>query len=311
MRKRERKAPFITANDSVRTMMLDALIALLPALVWSIYTFGFRALKVAVASVAVSVVCDLVMSLIVHRKLGITDFSAIVTGLLFSCMLPYDVPVHVIAAGAAFAIVAAKGLFGGLGKNILNPAVCGRLFVQVAFGDALNTPTLSKGTAVLDTLRAGDIPEIHLVDMFMGDMGGAMGEISTLLLLAGGVYIILRGVADWRIPTSFIVGAAAVAYLICPHYDKLSWVLGQTFTGAFALAAFFLISDPVTSPVTPIGKLIYGAIGGALAIVCRMYLPFTDGVFVAVLAANALARPIDMLTKPKPFGSKTKIENKE
>ncbi len=311
MPKRERTAPFITANDSVRTMMLDVLIALLPALAWAVYTFGMRALTVCAVSCAVSAVCDLVMSLIVRRKLGITDLSCLVTGLIFAYTLPFDVPLYVASAGAAFAVIAAKGIFGGLGRNMLNPAVCGRVFVQLVFGDAVNTAELVRGTAILDTLRAGDIPEAHLVDMFMGDMGGAMGEISTLLLLAGGLYLILRGVADRRICASFAVAFAAAAFLICPHYDKFSWILGQAFSGALVLGAFFLVSDPATSPVTPVGKLVYGALCGALAIVLRTYLPFTDGVFIAVLAADLLARPIDLITMPKVFGGKTKIQNKE
>ncbi len=309
--KRERNAPFITANDSVRTMMLDVLIALLPALAWALYVFGIRVLAVCAVSVAVSVACDLIMSLIVRRKLGVTDLSAVVTGLILAYTLPYDVPVHVVAAGSAFAVIAAKGLFGGLGKNILNPAVCGRVFVHFVFGNAVNSAELNKGTAVLDTLRAGDIPDVHIADMFMGDMGGAMGEISTLLLVAGGLYLIFRGVTDWRICASFASGAAAVAFLICPHYDKLSWILGQMFAGALVLGAFFLAADPATSPVTPVGKLVYGAVGGALAIVLRMYLPVADGVFIAVLAANILARPIDMLVMPRVFGSRTKFENKK
>lgn len=311
MLKRERSAPFITANDSVRTIMLDAVIALLPALAWAVYTFGMSALTVCAASVAVSAVCDLVMSLIVRRRLGVTDLSAVVTGLIFAFTLPHDVPLHVVAAGAAFAVVAAKGLFGGLGKNILNPAVCGRVFVHFVFGTEINTPSLASGTALLDTLRAGDIPDMHLIDMFMGDRGGAMGEISTLLLLAGGLYLVLRGAADWKLCTSFAVGSAAVAYIICPHYDKLSWILGQAFSGALMLCAFFLVSDPATSPIAPAGKYVYGAFCGALAIVCRMYLPFIDGAYIAVLAANVLARPIDMITRPRVFGSRTKIENKE
>lgn len=311
MRKRERTAPFITASDSVRTLMLDALIALIPALAWATYCYGTRALLVAATAVAVSVICDLVMSLIVRRSLGITDLSAVVTGLIFSFMMPCDARLRFVACGAAFAVVAAKGLFGGIGKNILNPAVCGRLFVQLAFGNALNTPEMLRGTEVLDTLRKGDIPELHIADMFMGDMGGAMGEISSLLLIAGGAYLLLRGVADWRICASFAVSAAAVAFVLCPHYDKISWISGQILSGGLLLAVFFLASDPVTSPVSPMGRFVYGALGGALAIVFRMYIPFTDGVYIAVLAANILARPIDMLMMPRVFGSKTKIESKE
>ncbi len=311
MHKRERTAPFVTAGDSVRTMMLDAVIALLPALAWAIYSFGIRALITCSVCVAVSLACDLVMSLIVRKRLGVDDLSAVVTGLIFAYTLPYDVPLYVAAAGSAFAVVAAKGIFGGLGRNILNPAVCGRMLVQLVFGAQLNTEVFKEGTAVLDSLRAGDIPDVHLADMFMGDMGGAMGEISTLLLLAGGLYLIFRGVADWRISVSFVAAFAGVAFLICPHYDKFSWILGQAFSGALVLAAFFLAADPVTSPVTPIGKLVYGAVCGVLAIILRTYLPFWDGVFIAVLAANILARPIDIITIPRVFGSRTKIENKE
>ena len=311
MLKRERTAPFITANDSVRTMMLDVLIALLPALAWAVYTFGMRVLTVCAVSVAAFAVCELIMSLVIRRRLGVTDLSCVVTGLIFAYTLPHDVPLHVAAAGAAFAAVAAKGIFGGLGKNILNPAVCGRVFVHFVFGAKINTASLMRGTAVLDTLRAGDIPDVHIADMFMGDMDGAMGEISTLLLLAGGLYLILRGASDWKTVAAFAAAFAAASYFICPHYDKLSWVLGQAFSGALALCAFFLVSDPVTSPVTPIGKCVYGAVCGALATVCRMYLPFIDGVFIAVLAANLLARPIEMITIPRVFGSRTKIESKE
>ena len=296
--KRERTAPFITSNESVRTIMLDVLIALLPALAWAVYTYGLAAIKLVAVSVGVSVACDLVMSLIVRKRLGVTDLSALVTGVVLAFTLPYDAPVYVAAAGAAFAIIVAKGAFGGLGKNLLNPALCGRVFVHFAFGAQVNTAELARGTDVLDTLRAGDIPDVHFVDMFMGDMGGAMGEISALLLLAGGVYLILRGTSDWRISAAFIASAGVMAYLLCPHYDKVSWVLGQVFAGAFMLGALFMIAEPASSPVTPVAKLVYGAVGGALVIVFRMYLPISDGVYFAILAANVLARPIEELALP-------------
>ena len=304
-RKLERTAPFITSNESVRTLMCDALMALLPALAWALYSFGMRVLTVVAVSVGGALVSDLIMSLIVRRRLGVTDLSFAVTGLIYAFTLPYEVHLHIVAAGSAFAIIVAKGFFGGLGKNIFNPAVCGRVLVEFIFNSGifyaneLNTKALTDGFKVLNTLNAGEIPSMHLVDMFMGDMSGAMGEISTLLLLAGGVYLILRGTVDWRIPTAFVAAAAATAYLMCPHYDKFSWVLGQLFTGALALAALFLATDPTTSPITPSGKLLYGAVGGALCIIFRMYLPIWDGVFVAILAANALARPIDLLFLPR------------
>jgi Na+-translocating ferredoxin:NAD+ oxidoreductase RnfD subunit len=239
------------------------------------------------------------MSLAVRRRIGITDLSALVTGVLLSLTLPCDVPMRVAAAGAAFAIIVAKGAFGGLGKNILNPALCGRVFVHFAFGEQVNTAELKRGTDILDTLRAGEIPDVHFVDMFMGDMGGAMGEISALLLLAGGAYLILRGTSDWRISAAFIASAGVVGYFLCPHYDKVSWLLGQAFAGAFMLAALFMIADPATSPVTPAAKVVYGAVGGALAVVFRLYLPISEGVYFAILAVNLLARPIEEITLPR------------
>lgn len=294
-------APFIAGNDTVSGMMLDVLIALMPALAWSVYTFGVRALLIAATAVLTSVICDLVMSLIVRRRVGITDLSACVSGLVLAFTFPSYVPLYVVAASAAFGTVVIKGAFGGIGKNILNPAVCGRVFASAVWGQTFGMTAIATGVDVSATLKAGELSPVPLVNMFIGDMDGAIGEVSTLLLLAGFAYLVLRKTVTWHITVAYLAGAAGTCALLCTHFDIMRWTLGQLFSGALMLCAVFAANDTVTSPMTAVGKLVYGAGCGALAIVLRTYLPYGEGAYLAILAMNLLARPIDAAVK-KIFG---------
>ena len=303
----KRTAPFITAAENVSGIMLDVLIALLPAVAWAVYMFGLSSLKVLGVSVAACVASDMIMSLIFRRRLGITDLSAVVSGVILGLTLPYDVPLLLPAAGGAFGMIVIKGLSGGIGKNIFNPAISGRIFVAALWGEKLATDTYKNGMELLDTVNGGQLSPVPLVDMFIGNRDGAMGEISILLLCAGAAYLLMRRTVTWHTTAGYIGGAVAACLLLCEHYDTLRWTLSQLFAGGLVFCAVFAVNDMCTSPLSRGGKVIYGAVAGALGILFRVYLPYTEGVWIAILAANAIARLIDTLYVPRPFGKRMKI----
>ena len=298
-------APHLTTRDTTRTLMLDVLIALMPALLFSgCYFFGPRAFLVTLVSAAGCVGFEALFCLVTRRRQTVDDLSAVVTGVLLAFTLPANVPYWAVLLGDFFAIVVVKQLFGGLGKNFLNPALAGRAFlfsfpaVMSAFpavrsweGFAIDAQSAATPMASLHT---GSLPSVSLLEMFTGVRSGALGEVSAALLLLGGLYLLARRVIRLRIPLSFL-GTVAVLSWCFPQggNSSLDWTLYSLMGGGLLLAAFFMATDFTTSPVTFWGQVVYGVGCGALTVFLRTFGSYPEGVSFAVLVMNLLAWPID------------------
>ena len=319
-------SPHIKSPDTTATVMFDVLIALTPALIWGVWSFGLRALILVLISVAASIGFEAAVQFLLKRPITVTDLSAAVTGMLLGMNLPATAPLWMPVVGAFFAIVVVKQLFGGIGKNFVNPALAARVFLFSWASDMSAFPvtgqrisslavTLSEADAVtgatpLASLKAGQLPASNLFSMIVGNMSGCIGEISAILLLAGGVYLLVRRVISWQIPAAYI-GTAAVISLLFPRVEgaTLESVLYELFAGGLLLGAFFMATDYSTSPVTPGGRLLYGAGCGALTMLIRYFGSYPEGVSFSILIMNLLVWYIDKVTMPRRFGGKTNAKS--
>lgn len=296
-------SPHIHTKKSTSLVMLDVIIALLPATVAAVVLFGIKALLVVLTCVATAVACEFLFNLIVKKEQTVGDLSAVVTGLLLSLNLPSTVPLWQAAVGSAFAIVLVKCVFGGLGRNIVNPAITARVFMLIAFG-SMTAAAFPKGldavsgATPLAELAKGDAQ--NLMDLFLGKCGGALGETCALALLIGGVYLIARRVISWHIPVSFIGSVFLLSLLIeGGNFEMaLAWIL----SGGLFIGAFFMATDYVTSPVTKMGKLVFGIGAGIFTVLIRFYGVYPEGVSFAILFMNILTPYIDQMSARKLFG---------
>ena len=308
-------APHIRSGDTTRRTMLDVLIALIPALIAAVILFGLRALALTVISAAVCVVVELLYCLVTRRKSTVGDLSAVVTGVLLAFSLPASCPYWVVAVGDAFAIIVVKGFIGGLGQNVFNPALGGRALIMLfwpatitRYGteavDAFNFGAVDivSSSTPLQTMARPALPEASLLDMFLGKIGGCIGEVCTLALLIGLVYLLVRRVISWRIPVAYI-GTMAVLTLVFYKTDNaLTWMLYSIMGGGAMLGAIFMATDYVTSPTLPSAQLVYGIGCGALTVLFRYFGLFPEGVTYAILIMNACAWALDRAVPVKRFG---------
>ncbi len=313
-------SPHARRRISTASVMKDVLIALLPATVWGIYIFGLRAALVVLTCVCASVFFEFLTEWILHRPITVSDCSAAVTGLLLGLNLSPTVAWYVPLVGSAFAIIVVKQLFGGIGKNVMNPALAARVFLMMAWAGnwqgsmtffpaaydrvPLGVDAVASATP-LASLKAGTLPAQDLGQMFFGQIGGCIGEISALMLLIGGVYLLVRRVISWHIPVSFLATVALLTFLF-PRGEmgRVDFMLYSLMSGGVLLGAFFMATDYVTSPVTPVGRLIFGVGCGALVVFLRYFSGYNEGVSFAILIMNALVWYLDMWTKPRVFGKR-------
>lgn len=311
-------SPHMRHEDTTRLIMLDVIIALCPALVWAVYLFGARALTLTAASVGSAVLFEYLYRLIMNKSNDIGDLSAAVTGMLLAFCLPVSVPLWMPAVGSFFAIVIVKQLYGGIGKNVVNPALAARVFLFLAFpGDMARftapsekLPAFSlKGADIvasatpLASLKEGVAPPDSLLDLFLGNCAGCIGEISVLLLLAGALYLFVRKIITWQIPVCYIATVAVLSYLFpASGMDAVQYVLSTLCSGGLVLGAFFMATDYVTSPVTYRGRIFYGIGCGLITVFIRTCGSYPEGVSFAILVMNCLAWYIDKFTRPRVFG---------
>ena len=300
-------SPHIRGNFRTSRLMLDVVLALLPALAVGAYVLGIRALLVALISVAAAMTTELCYSWIFRKRNTVIDCSAMVTGLLFAMTLPVSVPYWVAAAGSAFAILAAKLMFGGLGQNIFNPALLARAAVMVLFPASLTRyPALGvdavTGATPLHHMVMPALPEESILDMFLGNCPGSIGEISALALILGGVYLVVRKVISARIPLAYIGSVAVLTLMFHKTDNALSWMLYSLFSGGLMLGAIFMATDYVTSPVTKHGQIIYGVGCGVLTVLFRYFGLFPEGVTYGILLMNLCVWTIDRYTAPRIYG---------
>ena len=315
-------SPHIHSPVTTQTIMRDVVIALLPALIGSVVFFGFRALTVTMVSVAACVFFEWLYCKLLKINNKTYDLSACVTGVLLAFVCPVTIPYWTIVLGAAFAILLVKMLFGGLGRNIVNPALAGRAFmfswpvlmstwVKVGFENAA-----SPFRAVDVVTAATPLAAMHqgyfdpaagtLSDMFWGNVGGCIGETSVFLLLLGFGYLLLRKVITPRIPVAYIGTVAILAFLFPMGNDRITWMLAQLFGGGLMLGAIFMATDYVTSPLTHLGQIIYGIGCGVLTILIRYFGGYNEGVSYAILCMNLTVVLLDRVGRPTKFGAPKK-----
>ncbi len=298
-------SPHIRGNFRTNRIMADVVLALLPALAVGIWHFGVSALIVTLICVASAVAAEWVYSVVTKGRNTIVDGSAVVTGLLLAMTLPNTVPYWQAALGSVFAIVVIKCLCGGLGQNIFNPALAARAFLLLIYPVGLTRYQVDGVTAAtpLHHMVMPALPEESLLDMFLGNCPGSVGEISALALLIGGGYLVYRKVISIRIPAAYLGTVAVVTLVFSKTESPVQWMLYSLFSGGVMLGAIFMATDYATSPATPVGQIVYGVGCGVLTVVFRYFGLFPEGVTYAILLMNALVWVIDYYTPIRRFGT--------
>ena len=300
-------SPHIRGNFRTNRIMLDVVLALMPALVVGICVLGIRALVVTLICVAAAVGAEWLFCRLAKSRDTTADCSALVTGVLLAMTLPHTVPYWQAAVGSVFAIVFVKCLCGGLGQNIFNPALAARAFLLLIYPVGLTRYAGLDGVTAATPLHhmvMPALPEESLWDMLLGNCPGSIGEISALALVAGGVYLVIRKVISPRIPLAYL-GTVALITLVFPKAGSgLEWMAYSLLSGGVMLGAIFMATDYATSPATPLGQLVYGVGCGVLTVVFRYFGLFPEGVTYAILLMNALVWVLDYYTPIRRFGTK-------
>ena len=300
-------SPHIRGNFRTNRIMLDVVLALLPAFVVGVCVLGLRSLAVAAVCIAVCLGSEWLYSLITRTRNTVVDGSAMVTGLLLAMTLPHTVPLWLAAVGSVFAIIIVKALCGGLGQNIFNPALAGRAFMMLIFPVGMTRYLGVDGVSAATPLHhmvMPALPEESLLDMLLGNCPGSIGEISALALLLGGAYLVWRKVISPRIPLAYL-GTVAVITLVFSKTDApLQWMLYSLLSGGVMLGAIFMATDYATSPATPVGQIVYGVGCGVLTVIFRYFGLYPEGVTYAILLMNALVWIIDYYTPIRRFGTR-------
>lgn len=300
-------SPHVRGDFKTSRLMLNVILALFPALIVGILVLGARAGVVALVCVAAAVGAEWLYCKLTRGRNTIVDGSAAVTGLLLAMTLPHTVPLWLAALGSVFAIVFVKGLCGGLGQNVFNPALAARAFLMLIYPVGLTRFAGLDGVTSATPLHhmvMPALPEESLMDMLLGRCPGSIGEISALALLLGGGYLVWKKVISVRIPAAYL-GTVAVLTLMFHKTDApVEWMLYSLLSGGVMLGAIFMATDYATSPTTPVGQLVYGVGCGALTVLFRYYGLFPEGVTYAILIMNAFVWLIDRYTVTRRFGTK-------
>ena len=295
-------SPHVREKENTQRIMLYVIISLLPASLFGIFNFGYRALILILVTIASCVASEWIFEKIVHKKSTVGDLSAVVTGLLLALNLPHTLPWWQAVLGGVFAIVVVKMLFGGLGQNFMNPALGARCFLLISFTSSMTSFTYDgvTGATPLALLKNGE--SVDVMSMLLGTEAGTIGETSVIALLIGAIFLILTGVIDLRIPGTYIVTFAIFVLLFGGHGLDGAYLVAQICGGGLILGAFFMATDYVTSPITPTGKIIYGIVLGVLTGIFRIFGASAEGVSYAIIFSNILVPLIERVTIPKAFG---------
>lgn len=322
-------SPHVKSQRTTHFFMQDVILALMPVLIMGIVYFSFRALIVVLVSIFSCIFFEMLYTRLMKKPSTIKDGSAIVTGLILGLNLPVNVPIYLPVIGAAFAIIVVKMLYGGLGKNIVNPAAAARVFLFICYSKAMSTwvaPVTALGEnasslplfANVDTVSTAtpltylkDATQItalathySVMDLFVGSTGGCIGETCAILLILGGLFLLARKVITWHIPVSFI-GTVAVLTFLFPKYTTVSrvdFMLYHLLSGGLLFGAIYMATDFATSPTTRLGRIIYGCGCGVLTVIIRYFGGYPEGVSFSILIMNFFAWYIDQRTMPKKFG---------
>ncbi|GAA0744944.1 RnfABCDGE type electron transport complex subunit D [Clostridium oceanicum] len=291
-------SPHIRSKDTVQTIMRDVIIALLPATIAAVYFFKLEALLVIITAVLSCVIAEYAWQKLTHREVTIGDLSAVVTGLLLAFNVPSGFPLWMVAIGSFFSIIVVKQFFGGIGQNIVNPALAGRAFLLASWPVAMTTWTVDGVTTAtpLAILKAGEGQLPSIGSAFIGHIGGCLGETSALALLIGAAYLLYRRVISWHIPVSYI-GTVLVLTTIMGRNGGY-----EIFVGGLMLGALYMATDYTTSPMTVKGKVIFGMGCGLITTVIRVFGGYPEGVSYSILLMNLCVPLIDKYVTPRVFG---------
>lgn len=308
--------PHVRSKESIQSIMRDVIIALIPATAMGIYFFGIPALILIAVSIIASVFFEWLYQKLLKKPVTISDLSAVVTGLLLAMNLPASAPIWVPIVGAAFAIIFAKQLFGGLGQNFINPALAGRAFLLASYPTEMTSWTAPVGFSGADaaavatplaTLKTGAMPDASLTDVILGtNIGGCIGETCAVALIIGGIYLLVKHVISWRIPVLYILTVFVLTAAI--GRKGLRVPVYEIFTGGLMLGAFFMATDYASSPVTPKGQIIFAIGCGIITTLIRIFGGYPEGVSYSILIMNLAVPLIERFTEPKIFGALPKVK---
>lgn len=308
--------PHVRSKESIQSIMRDVIIALIPATAMGIYFFGIPALILIAVSIVASVFFEWLYQKLLKKPVTISDLSAVVTGLLLAMNLPASAPIWVPIVGAAFAIIFAKQLFGGLGQNFINPALAGRAFLLASYPTEMTSWTAPVGFSGADavavatplaTLKTGAMPDASLTDVILGtNIGGCIGETCAIALIIGGIYLLVKHVISWRIPVLYILTVFVLTAAI--GRKGLRVPVYEIFTGGLMLGAFFMATDYASSPVTPKGQIIFAIGCGIITTLIRIFGGYPEGVSYSILIMNLAVPLIERFTEPKIFGALPKVK---
>ncbi len=328
-------SPHASSPVGTKHLMRDVLIALIPAMAMGVWVFGPRALTMTIVSVIFCEIFEWGYCKLLHKPNPIGDLSAAITGVLLVFVCPVSLPYWTVIIGDFFAIVIVKQLFGGLGTNFLNPALAGRAFLMLCYPVPMTTwavPGKENWLAIfgageagvdyvtgatplsIDFMKSNIAPDASLADMFIGNIGGCVGEVSAIALLIGGIYLLAKGVIRIRIPAAYILTVAVLTLIFsrAPEgVNVFTWMLMEIFGGGLFLGAFFMATDYVTSPNTPKGEIIFGIGAGLLVVFIRYFGGYPEGVCYSILVMNILVWLIDKATMPKRFGVTAEMRKAE
>lgn len=296
-------SPHVRDKSSTKSIMWDVFLALMPATIFGIWNFGIKAAVLIVTCIVTAVLSEYIWQKAMKLPLTVSDGSAALTGLLLALNLSSTFPVWMAVLGSVFAVIIVKQLFGGLGQNFMNPALGARCFLMVSFAGQMTSFTYDgvTGATPLAMIKQGD-DSTRLVDMFLGTIGGTIGETCTLALLLGAAYLFVRKVITWTIPVCYIVTFAVFALLFGGHGFDITYLAKELCGGGLMLGAFFMATDYVTSPITPRGQIVFGILLGVLTGVFRIFGASAEGVSYAIIICNLLVPLIERVTIPVPFG---------
>ncbi len=298
-------SPHLRDHSSSQRIMQEVCLALAPAGIAGIILFGAKAAFLMVICVATCVLSEYLWQKLTHQPVTVGDWSAVVTGLLLAYNLPATAPWWIAVIGSFIAIILVKQMFGGVGNNFMNPALTARAVLFISWSGIMGAyPTsnfaldATSSATPLGTLNGGTVGDLRFLDLLLGNHGGVLGETCALAILVGGVYLIVRKIADWRIPVSFI-GTVFLCYLI---KDGAQVALYQVLAGGLLLGAFFMATDYATSPITAVGRIVMGVGCGLFLFVIRAFANYPEGCSFAILLMNVATPMIDRFTMPRPFG---------
>ena len=304
-------SPHVKDSISTSSIMLDVIIAMLPATVWGILRFGMNAAIVVLVAVASAILSETLFNIIAKRKNTISDLSCIVTGLILGLNMPPEVPIFVPVVGSFFAIVIVKMLFGGLGQNFMNPALAGRCFCLISFAGYMNNyisrMSVDAYTSATPLLLLKNGHEVNLLDMLFGYIPGTIGEVSAICLLLGAIYLVVKKIIDLRIPLVYIF--TFIVFIMMFGQGKttnVNYIVGEVLGGGLIFGAFFMATDYVTAPITPLGKILYGILLGVLTGIFRLFGKSAESVSYVILISNLLVPLIESITIPTAFGKEGK-----